>query len=421
MLPSRAMTSPPPAPERQVVEARLRKEAKSPVCTSEDLTDDSQHVEKRHRRTLKVTESYRVHLEPTGQPLQGWQFRAVRGQGTSALRSKVGTRGLRSSIKALETDLAPPRTPPRSTSPPLWRAGHRRSSRGPTRSPTHSAVTANKREARARSPLPAALNKLKRLQEYRRRRQDIQLGRRPRTPSPNGSTTAEATSTTWSDRPRPWLSPTHAARAEGAPRRRWLSGLEKVRQREKLKRDYASGLPYLERDSPIDEELLHTLAKEQAQEEVEEGLLQYASDLATNDMARAAKDKVIQVALYPPDHPPRDLVQTATAQGLLADAGTYELPWDSDMDDPPDLGDPHAKDDPFICQLNSIIDSGDMSPGWSDLLAAVSTSRAPPRQINNSPTNLGHLYPTCTKHVPPMYLDNVHMYLPTPHLGPKTQ
>ncbi|KAK3286466.1 hypothetical protein CYMTET_5968 [Cymbomonas tetramitiformis] len=384
MLPSRAMTSPPPAPERQVVEARLRKEAKSPVCTSEDLSDDSQHVEKRHRRTLKVTESYRVHLEPTGQPLQGWQFRAVRGQGTSALRSKVGTRGLRSSIKALETDLAPPRTPPRSTSPPLWRAGHRRSSRGPTRSPTHSAVTANKREARARSPLPAALNKLKRLQEYRRRRQDIQLGRRPRTPSPNDSTTVEATSTARSDRPRPWLSPTHAARAEGAPRRRWLSGLEKVRQREKLKRDYASGLPYLERDSPMDEELLHILAKEQAQEEVEDGLLQYASDLATNDMARAAKDKVIQVALYPPDHPPRDLVQTATAQGLLADAGTYELPWDSDMDDPPDLGDPHAKDDPFVCQLNSIIDSGDMSPGWSDLLAAVSTSRAPPRQINNS-------------------------------------
>ncbi|KAK3271816.1 hypothetical protein CYMTET_19858 [Cymbomonas tetramitiformis] len=80
MLPSRAMTSPPPAPERQVVKARLRKETKSPVCTSEDLSDDSQHVEKRHRRTLKVTESYRVHLEPTGQPLQGWQLRAVRGQ-----------------------------------------------------------------------------------------------------------------------------------------------------------------------------------------------------------------------------------------------------------------------------------------------------------------------------------------------------
>ncbi|KAK3280554.1 hypothetical protein CYMTET_11600 [Cymbomonas tetramitiformis] len=235
MLPSRAMTSPSPAPERQVVEARLHKEAKSPVCTSEDLSDDSQHVGKRHRRTLKVTESYRVHLEPTGQPLQGWQFRAVRGQGTSALRSKVGTRG--------------------------------------------------------------------------------------------------------------------------------LSGLEKVRQREKLKRDYASGLPYLERDSPIDEELLHILAKEQAQEEVEDGLLQYASDLATNDMARAAQDKVIQVALYPPDYPPGDLVQTATAQGLLADAGTYELPWDSDMDDPLDLGDPHAKDDPIECQLNSITDSGDMSPG----------------------------------------------------------
>ncbi|KAK3271815.1 hypothetical protein CYMTET_19857 [Cymbomonas tetramitiformis] len=101
-------------------------------------------------------------------------------------------------------------------------------------------------------------------------------------------------------------------------------------------------------------------------------------------MARAAKDKVFQVALYPPDYPPRDLVQTATAQGLLADAGTYELPWDSDMDDPLDLGDPPAKDDPIECQLNSITDTGDMSPGWSDLLAAVSTSRAPPRQINNS-------------------------------------
>eukprot|EP00854_Cymbomonas_tetramitiformis_P020764 gene20764-24890_t len=138
-----------------------------------------------------------------------------------------------------------------------------------------------------------------------------------------------------------------------------LDDLEKDRQREKLERKYGRSLPYTERDSPVDEELLHALAREQTQEEVEDGLLQRARDLATKYVARAAKDKVIQVVLYPPDHPPRDFVQTATAQGLLADAGTYELPWDPDdliYDDPP------SKDDPIECKLNSITDTVDMSP-----------------------------------------------------------
>ncbi|KAK3284333.1 hypothetical protein CYMTET_8013 [Cymbomonas tetramitiformis] len=71
MLPSRATTGPSTAPERQVAEARLHKEPKAPVCTSEDLSAESQGAEERHRRTMKVVESYREHLEPPGQASQG--------------------------------------------------------------------------------------------------------------------------------------------------------------------------------------------------------------------------------------------------------------------------------------------------------------------------------------------------------------
>jgi len=268
-------------------------------------------------------------------------------------------------------------------------AGRRRS-----KGSASPSVSANKREMLNRSHLPLALDRLKRVQEYRRRRQDLTSGRGPTPIASNAKSALSSSardsptpSSTLAARPRPWLSPVNAARAEGVPRRRWLDQESKLRRLKELARKYNlsgqapwSGPPLPEGDHPTvgDEALFHAFVQRQKHEEVENEVVERAEALAKEDRARASVTKALQVAVYPPDQPQRDLVQIATAQGLLADAGTFSLPWDPEWD---------ATDDDSLteCQLNSITETGDVRPGWSNLFAAASVSRAPPqRRVSSS-------------------------------------
>ena len=295
------------APERSRVDARLRGEATAPVSTSEDISEDLSDDDPLSRRSsLKTAEKYRKHLAPTGQALASWRYRAVKGQ----LRAepKVGTRSLRACIKSLERDLASPSSAPKGGDPSLWRAGRRRNRRRleDALSPPSQGVAANQRETRDRSHLPLALDQLKRVQEYRRRRQDI-TSRRASTPIANDSKST------------PDRSPSSPASSTQQPR---------------------------------------------------------SNTLAEMNVVRTPVTKAIQVAVYPPEQPKQGLVQVATAQGLLADASTYPLPWDS-WDSP----DGNSGDAALECNLNCITETGDIRPGWSGLLAAASASRAPPQCV----------------------------------------
>lgn len=58
-------------------------------------------------------------------------------------------------------------------------------------------------------------------------------------------------------------------------------------------------------------------------------MIERTNVLAEVDAVQASVTKAIQVAVYPPEQPKQELVQVATAQGLLADASTCPLPWDS--------------------------------------------------------------------------------------------
>ncbi|KAK3234469.1 hypothetical protein CYMTET_55276 [Cymbomonas tetramitiformis] len=373
MLPVQALDKPPIAPERSLVDARLRGEATAPVSTSQDISEDPSEDEPSPRRTsLKTSERYRKHLAQPGQALSSWHYQAVRGQ----LRAepKLGTRSLRACIKSLERDLSSPSSAPKGDDPHLWRAGRRRNRRRleGAQSPPSQGVSANEREARDRSHLPLALDQLKRVQEYRRRRQSITSGRAPTliahdsTPAPDRPPSSPAST---ARRPRPWLSPTNAARAEGVPRRSWLDREGKLRRRRDLARKH--GL------NDEDEALFHALAQRQEQAEVESKVIERANILAEVDVVQASVTKAIQVAVYPPEQPKQELVQVATAQGLLADASTYPLPWDSwDI-----IPDGTSGDAALECNLNCITETGDIRPGWSGLLAAASSSRAPPQRI----------------------------------------
>ncbi|KAK3258010.1 hypothetical protein CYMTET_32924 [Cymbomonas tetramitiformis] len=372
MLPVQALNKSPIAPERSLVDARLRGEATAPVSTSEDISEDPTDDDPSPRRTsLKTAEKYRKHLAPLGQALSSWRYRAVRGQ----LRAepKLGTRSLRACIKSLERDLSAPSSAPKSDDPHLWRAGRRRNRRRleGLQSPPSQGVSANQRETRDRSHLPLALDQLKRVQEYRRRRQSITSGRastliaNDSKPAPDKPPSSPAST---ARRPRPWLSPTNAARAEGVPRRSWLDREGKLRRRRDLARKH--GL------NDKDEALFHALAQRQEQAEVESKVIERTNVLAEVDAVQASVTKAIQVAVYPPEQPKQELVQVAMAQGLLADASTYPLPWDSW-----DIPDGTSGDAALECNLNCITETGDIRPGWSGLLAAASSSRAPPQRI----------------------------------------
>jgi len=142
MLPTQALAGHPTAPERSLVDARLRREATASAGTSEDISEDpsDDNPSPPRRTTLKTVEHYRRHLAPSGHALPSWKYRSVRGQRRAG--SELSTRSLRSCIKSLEEDLLAPDSKSKG-------AGRRRS-----KGSASPSVSANKKEMLNRSHLP---------------------------------------------------------------------------------------------------------------------------------------------------------------------------------------------------------------------------------------------------------------------------
>ncbi|KAK3247013.1 hypothetical protein CYMTET_43482 [Cymbomonas tetramitiformis] len=383
-------------PERRCVEERVkleqaayRKAANAPVCTTAQRLEAGVAVRlKPHASgvvvrlqpatgsTVETCAAYRQHLENQGTDVASvrrhWKYRKQREpqrQVRQLLRVQRADGRLRPTIRALERHVAEgANLATGSRKLELWRAGRRRRSR------QNSLVSKALEESATRSGLEECrkcLERLKRVREYNRRRREV-LDREAGRPVQVARTRNEKPKSEKVPGPsRPWLTRGKARLASGRSRRAWLSGEGKLRRTTDLEAQYKREdrpVPLTEIERRAD---FHAFVQESRSQEQREFLekceFSHRDEQVRGRIAAKRAAATIQVAVYPPDYQDPGVVRQAVFTGLLADACTWPLP-DSDSDSETPIAD-----------LGCIMQNGDVSPGWCESLAAMSSLRNAPR------------------------------------------